>query len=152
MGANGSYNKELGGVPVYARTHIDTEMRVDGHKVLLQRANQEQMKVPMNSSSENPIYLCASIDRETRIIRIRTMGIYEKHKLVESIDLEFDNNGNFIPYKKGEKSSHLHKWNISNPEEIGRKSHDKSNVFPIPDQYTSMVEAIEKFNKQKRTW
>ena len=95
MGGNGAYIASEGGVPMRNRTHNDTEYRIDGHKVLVQAGNPKQKKTPMNSNSENPIYLCGKTDKEGKVT-ITTIGIYEKHKLVMTIDIEYDKNGNVI--------------------------------------------------------
>ena len=59
MGGNNTYNKALWGVPEVDRTHNDVGQRIDGHKILVQKVSPQQVKVPMNSNSESPIYLCA---------------------------------------------------------------------------------------------
>lgn len=57
MGGNGSYSKEFGGVPEASRTHIETEYRIDGHKVLLFGENVEHDKIILNANSDSPTYL-----------------------------------------------------------------------------------------------
>ena len=69
MGGNGAYIASEGGVPMRNRTHNDTEYRIDGHKVLVQAGNPKQKKTPMNSNSENPIYLF--VERLIRRLRQR---------------------------------------------------------------------------------
>lgn len=61
MGGNGSYSKAYRGVPDAKRTHIDTHMRIDGHKVLLQKGDAEQSKNVMNANSANPVYIIARV-------------------------------------------------------------------------------------------
>lgn len=39
MGANGSYDKRLGGVPKGKRTHLETGYSILGYKVLIQKGN-----------------------------------------------------------------------------------------------------------------
>ena len=53
MGANGSYDKTLGGVPLGKRTHIETGHTILGHKVLLQDGTYDQTKNILNSNSES---------------------------------------------------------------------------------------------------
>ena len=64
-------------------------------------------EVKMNLNSENPIYLIASISKNTDRLVISGIGIYEKHKLTKSIDLKFDSDGNLIPFDSSEKGSHM---------------------------------------------
>ena len=90
MGGNGSYSKLLGAVPIAKRTHTDTNHRVDGHKVLLQPSNKLQLKTPMNSNSESPIYLIGSKNKHTGDIQISTIAIYKNHRISKTIDLIFD--------------------------------------------------------------
>ena len=57
MGGNYSYNKILGWVRGFKRTHHEYHDRIDGHKILLLNKNPKQVKVPVNSNSESPLYL-----------------------------------------------------------------------------------------------
>lgn len=149
MGANGSYNKEYGGVPLYARTHTDTGYRVDGHKVLLQKGKEKQSKMPLNSNSEHPIYLVAKL--KDGKVKIQGIGVYENHKLVATIDLKFDADGNLIPF--GTKDgSHLHKWEEGKDGDMGRDSHNPNNIYPIPSEYMELIKQIVKFNQSNKTW
>ena len=70
MGGNGSYSKEFGGVPEASRTHIETEYRIDGHKVLLFGENVEHDKIIMNANSDSPTYLFASVDKKTGKMKV----------------------------------------------------------------------------------
>lgn len=152
MGGNGSYSKEFGGVPEADRTHIETEYRVDGHKVLLFGDNVEHDKIILNANSDSPTYLFGSVDKKTGIVTISGIGIYQKEKLTQSVDLKFDSKGSFIPYSKSEKGSHSHLWEEISPGIIGRKSHDKSNYFPIDSKLDSLIAKIVDFNKKGKIW
>ncbi len=72
MGGNGAYIASEGGVPAYKRTHTDTDYRVDGHKVLVQSKNPLQKKCPVNSNSENPIYLCGTTD----VVDVNSLSVF----------------------------------------------------------------------------
>ena len=152
MGGNGSYSKQLGGVPQKSRTHTDTEFRIDGHKVIVLTGNPSHDKIIMNSNSESPIYLFASVDKNTHRLTISGIGIYDKHILSKSIDLKFDSEGNIKPYSESENGSHAHLWYEKSPGVYGRKSHDKSNYFPIGREYRSLINKIEEFNKKGKIW
>lgn len=151
MGGNGSYSKALGGVPEMSRTHTDTNYRIDGHKVLLQTKNPLQNKLPMNSNSESPMYLCGNVDRYTGIIKVNQICIYKNHKMTAVIDLKFDKNGNFIAYSSNGKTSHMHLWKETKGD-IGRKSHDRENIHHIPNTYRPLIEKIVEFNKSNKRW
>lgn len=151
MGGNGSYNKEFGGVLEIDRTHIDTNFKVDGHKVLLQQKNTKQIQMPMNSNSESPIYLIASVDKSGNLV-ISGFGVYKKHVIAKSVDLVFDKDGDLIPYSESEKSSHAHQWQEVSPGIYGRKPHDKKNHQPIDSLFNALINKIVKFNKSKKKW
>lgn len=152
MGGNGSYSKQLGGVPRASRTHIDTEFRIDGHKVVVLGKNPTHNKFIMNSNSESPIYLFASVDETTHKVTVSGIGIYDKHILTKSIDLKFDNKGHVLPYSDSEKGSHSHLWYEKSPGVFGRKSHDKSNYYPVDKQYHSLIQKVEEFNNKGKIW
>ena len=152
MGGNGSYSKEFGGVKPQDRTHYETDYKIDGHKVLVLQDNPGHDKIILNSNSRNPIYLFASVDKATGKLTISCIGIYKNNKLVESIDLKFDSNGNVLPFTKTEGSSHAHNWHEVSPGIIGRKSHDKNNCLPIKKKYQKLIDKIVDFNKKGKIW
>ena len=152
MGGNGSYDKNTGGVPTADRTHEALPNRIDGHKILVQKGKaRKQVKLPMNSNSEKPIYLCASVNKTTNEVTIRRIGIYKNHKIVAELDLEFDNKGNIVPYSKG-KGSHLHRYTEDGKGNRGRKTHDRKNTFPIPRKYRKLLKQIENYNKERHKY
>lgn len=151
MGGNGSYTKESGGVPVANRTHDELPNRIDGHKILLQHDNIHQIKLPMNSNSEKPMYLCASVDRKTDVVTIRQIGIYRNHKIVAEIDLEYDKKGKTIPFSKT-KGSHLHLFKENQDGGKGRKKHDKKNRYPVPRKYRKLIKKIVQYSKERHTY
>lgn len=152
MGGNGAYLRSEGGVPAYNRTHTDTNYRVDGHKVLLYSQNAGHNNTPMNSNSENPIYLCGKTEKQSKEITIATIAIYENHRIAESIDLKFDKAGDLIPFKEGGGGSHMHKWFEDKKGDMGRKSHDGSNDYSIPSKYADLINEVIIFNKAKKKW
>lgn len=151
MGANGSYSKEFNAVPEVRRTHVSLDTKIEGHKILVQKSNPYQKKIPMNSNSENPWYLVAKVDKETEDVKISSIAIYDKHAIVKVIDLEFDSSGNVIPYSSDVKSSHSHNWVEDIGGNFGRKSHDTSNRLPV-DVDNSLIQKIVEFNKKKEKW
>ena len=85
MGANGSYDKTLGGVPLGKRTHIETGHTILGHKVLLQDGTYDQTKNILNSNSESPIYLIAK-QYEDGSLAVLNINQNKDHK----IDIEIN--------------------------------------------------------------
>lgn len=150
MGGNNTYNKALGGVPEVDRTHNDVGQRIEGHKILVQKVSPQQVKVPMNSNSESPIYLCArEIKGKDGKYEIASIGIYEKHKIVGQIDLVMDKKGNVIPYSK-DGGTHYHIFGEGSNGNMGRKSGDKKNHHEIPQKYQSLLNKVIEYNKKQR--
>ena len=151
MGGNGSYSSTLKGVPDASRTHNEATSRIDGHKILVQKQTETQIKIPVNSNSEKPTYLCAKVTKDGSV-QITSIAVYENHKATRVIDLEFDKNRDYIPYSSSSKSSHSHNWKESDNGNIGRKSHDENNRHPIPSEYKPLIDIIVKYNKEKHKW
>lgn len=154
MGGNGSYSAVLKQVPQADRTHYEASARIDGHKILVQKRSIHQKNTPLNSNSENPIYLCGRVDKKSGNLQITTIAEYRNHRLVSTVDLEFDTNGNYIGYSRlDKKSSHSHLWEDDKVKnEIGRKSHQESNILPVPQRYMPIIRKIEKYNKEHHKW
>ena len=152
MGGNGSYSKSYRGVPDASRTHVDTHMRIDGHKILLQSGNVGQSKNIMNSNSESPIYIIAYAKKNGEI-KIHSINVFEDYGISLEINLKYDDRGEIIPYSaNSEKGSHSHRWFVNEEGEFARKQHDDSNAFDIPPAYNDLIKHIVEFNKQKRRW
>ena len=151
MGANGSYDPKLNGVPENKRTHIDTGFRILGHKVLLQEGVTDQSKNIMNSNSEDPIYLMAK-QNEDGSLTILNINNFSKHKIGYELNLKFDINGNLKPYDGKEQSSHSHKWYEGDDGLMHRKPVSGNSHLPIPEEYNELITEIEKFNKQKKVY
>lgn len=82
---------------------------------------------------------------------IVSIGLYQNHLCYGQIDLEFDENMDYIPYFQGSHSSHFHRFNYDKyANEVNRPSHDKDNVFPIGEEYTELIQRIVEFNKAKK--
>ena len=92
-------------------------------------------------------------DKEGKVT-ITTIGIYEKHKLVMTIDIEYDKNGNVIPYfSGGKKTTHAHKWPTDNSSgKVGRKPHNPKNVFSYGHKYDELLKKIVEFSKKGKVW
>lgn len=152
MGGNGAYIPSEGGVPINRRTHSDTAYRIDGHKVLVQSRHPMQNNTPVNSNSENPIYLCGKTDKDG-IVTINTVAIYRKHRLVMTIDIKFDADGDIIPFANGGKrTTHAHLWPSVGGGEVGRRPHNPKNSLPYGYEYESLLRKIVEFNKERKIW
>lgn len=153
MGGNGSYNKKLGRVPKKNRTHLETKYTVMGHKVLLQKGIEDQTKNILNANSPDSTYLIAKLN-EDKTLTIFNINANKDHKIGTEINLKFDSLGNLIPYNGKGSASHSHKW-IERPDgNMGRKpvSKGENPHQPIPDEFTTLVNAIVKFNKKKNKY
>lgn len=152
MGGNGSYSKAYRGVPTASRTHIDTHMRIDGHKVLLQKKNIGQSKNIMNSNSACPIYIIARVRTDGTIIA-HSINVFKDHEMCSEINLIYDKSMNIVPYKdNSDKGSHAHHWFVNEKGEFARKRHDGKNALDIQSKYNDLIKHIVEFNKQKREW
>ena len=150
MGANGSYDKNLGGVPKDKRTHTETGYTIDGHKVLVQTGNEDQTKNIMNSNSKDSIYLMAKLN-EDGTLSILNVNANKGHKIGTEINLVFDSHGNIVPYNGKKSGSHSHQWEEKSDGNMGRKpvSNGENSHLPIPDEFKPLVDKIVQFNKQK---
>lgn len=149
MGANGSYDKNLGCVPEDKRTHTETGYKIDGHNVLVQTGTEDQTKNILNSNSENSVYLIAKMN-EDDTLTILHVNINKGHKIKMDINLKFDSHGNLIPFNGEESGTHSHNW-IERPDgKMGRKpaSNGENLHLPIPDEFKPLVKKIVQFNKQ----
>ncbi len=148
MGANGSFDKKKGGVPMSKRSHVETGYTVMGHKVLLQSARIDQTKNIMNSNSANPTYLMAKQNKDGTLT-ILNINCFSEHQITFEINLKFDNFGNVLPYNGKESNSHAHEWCIGDDGGMARKDINGNSHLPIPGDYDSLVNAIKSFNNQK---
>ena len=150
MGANGSYDKNLGGVPEDKRTHTDTGYRVLGHKVLLQTGTEVQTSNILNSNSPDVTYLMAKLN-EDGTLTILNVDINKGHKIKKDINLKFDSNGNIIPFNGKESGSHSHEWiELPNGNMARKPSKNGENThLPISVEFKPLLDAIAQFNKEK---
>lgn len=148
MGANGSYDRNKGGVPDESRTHIETGYTILGHKVLLQEDNPTQTKNIMNSNSKNPIYLMAkkNLDGSLQILNIND---FSNNRIAYEVNLKYDSGGKIKPYNGKESNSHSHIWFQSFDGNMHRKDVEGNGHLSIPSKYTALIMSIEKFNKAK---
>lgn len=149
MGANGSYDKKMGGVPKDKRTHTETEYTVLGHKVLLQTGTEDQTSNILNSNSPDVTYLMAKLN-EDGTLTIHNIDINKSHKIKSDINLKFDSHGNIIPYNGKESASHSHEWiELPNGNMTRKPSKNGENMhLPISEEFKPLIDAIVEFNKK----
>ena len=148
MGANGSYDKSIDGVPESMRTHIETGHEIFGHKVLLQDGTEDQTANILNSNSKEPIYLIAKKNQDGSLT-ILNINDCSNHKIGFEVNLKFDKNGNVLSYNGKENHSHGHEWIQVENGDMHRKPTAGNSHLPIPSRYSALIKAIEKFNKEK---
>lgn len=152
MGGNNSYSEGWGGVPEASRAHTYSGHKVGGYKVVFANGNAEQRKNILNSNSANAVYLISTKEKDGTL-KIHSVNVFDGHNLAYEINLEFDKQGNLIPFDGKSKGSHAHYWQ-KNPEtgKLGRKSHDKKNTFAISGKYSELIEKIVEFNKKNKKY
>lgn len=147
MGANGSYSKLIGGVPENNRTHIDTKLRVQGHKVLLQKQNIKQSKNVMYSNSDSPIYLIAKRNADGTLT-ILSVNVFDGHRLSKEIDIKMDSNGHLIPYNGRENGTHCHSWVENKEGEMSRQTTNGNPHKKVQPEFNKLLDDIVKFNNK----
>jgi WD40 repeat protein len=149
MGGNSSYSKEMGIVPIWERTHTETGYKIDGHKVLVLSSDVQHVKNILNSNSSDATYLIATRNGQGEL-QVKTIDVFRGHSLYCEINIVVDKNGDMIP--SGTKNgTHCHYWNVNADDGIlKRKAHDKRNTFPVTEEYSTLLEHINNFNKQKK--
>jgi len=149
MGGNGSYSDDWGGVPEAKRTHDETGYRIENHKVVVFKEDDERKKNILNSNSANTTYLIAR-KLSDGTLEVHSINIFKGHDLSYEINLVFDNKGDLVSFNNG-KGSHAHIWKKDSSDgKLKRKSHDKKNSFPIDTKYNSLINKIVEFNKKKK--
>ena len=121
-----------------------------GHKVLLQKGKEKQTSNILNANSPDSIYLIAKLNDDSTLT-ILDININQGNKIKMDINLKFDSHGNLIPYNGKESASHSHQW-IERPDgKMARKPavNYENTHLPIPSDLSSLLSAIETFNRQK---
>lgn len=149
MGGNGSYSKEMRRIPTEKQTHFSLEdFTIGGHKILVDIMTPTRANIPMNCNTSDRIYIIAAVEKKTNEVKISSIAMYKGHHISQTIDFEYDTDGNIIPYAdSGGKSSHLHQWFELRPGIWGRNAHDKTNRFPY-ELDERMARQIVAFNNK----
>ena len=118
MGDRGSYSSDYGksgGIPPENRQYSEVG-RIGNIKVIQSDATTNN-RTPTYSNTSNTTYFSYSKERD----RIEGIYYYRNHRLVKSVD-----------FGKNSEHPHVHYWNSSGL--VGRKRHDKRNIFALSDR------------------
>ena len=133
MGDRGSYSSDYGksdGIPPENRQYSEVG-RIGNIKVIHSDATTNN-RTPTYSNTSNTTYFSYSKERD----RIESIYYYRNHRLVKSVD--FGKNG---------EHPHVHYWNSSGL--VGRKRHDKRNIFALSDRDKRLMNLAKNFHLKK---
>lgn len=132
MGDRGSYSSsygKTGGIPLDNRNYSEVG-KMGGIKVI-QSDLTSNNHTPTYSNTMNTTYFAFSKERD----RIEGIYYYRNHRLIKSVD-----------FKDGE-TPHAHYWSPSGI--VGRKRHDKRNVFELNDRDKRLMKISKGFHLKK---
>lgn len=133
MGDRGSYSPDYGktgGIPPENRKYSDVGS-INNIKVI-QSDETSNNRTPTYSNTSNTTYFSYSKERD----RIENIYYYRNHRLIKSVD--FGKNG---------EEPHVHYWNTSGM--VGRKRHDKRNIFELSDRDKWLMNLAISFHLRK---
>ena len=156
MGGNGAsdyYRKYT--LDIYDGERFKQVGMIGNNKVVTTNV-KKNTSIPMNSF-ESKMYYITSPNNPNQIVAIAFYS-GRTHKIVKSIDLEYDKSGNLIPYKvvkhKGKNKAigtHVHKWPGNKEKgDVGRKSHDKNNSFEPTKSDMKFIKKALKYNQEQQ--
>ena len=131
MGGRGAYSPsygKTGGIPLENRNYSTIGML--GRIKIIQCNIAKNNPTTTYSNTRNTTYYSYSKEHN----QIEHIYYFRNHKLVKSIDL---NHG----------EPHAHFWN---GKVVGRKKHDKRNIFELTKRDKRLVEQAFEYNKNKR--
>ncbi len=133
MGGRGAFdpNKgKTGGVPLEKRGFSEVD-RIGNIKVI-QCDVEKNNPTTTFSNTRNTTYFAYSKERK----EIEHVYYFRNHRLVKSMD-----------FGKGEKP-HTHYWGLNGM--VGRKRHDKKNIFSLSDRDTRLMKKAQEYNTKKK--
>ena len=134
MGGRGAYSADYGnsgGIPIEKREY--SEVGKIGNIKVIQSDETSNNRTPTYSNSKNTTYFAYSKERD----RIEAIYYYRNHRLVRSVD--FGKNMGETP--------HVHYWSPSGM--VGRKRHDKRNVFELTKRDKRLMILAKSFHLKK---
>lgn len=130
MGDRGAYSSDYGktgGIPLESRNY--SEVGKIGKIKIIQSDKTSNNHTPTYSNTMNTTYFAYSKERD----RIESIYYYRNHRLIKSVDFG----------KEGE-IPHVHYWSPSGM--VGRKRHDKRNIFELKDRDKRLVKLAKTFH------
>lgn len=132
MGSRGAFVStygRTGGIPPENRIYSEID-RVGRIKVI-QCDSYSNNPTTTYSNTCNTTYYAYSKEHG----RIEHIYYFRNHRLIKSVD-----------FKEGEKP-HAHFWHT---KQVGRKSHDKSNIHPLNDRDKRLMNKALEYNNKKK--
>lgn len=133
MGDRGSYSSsygKTGGISLGNRYYSEVG-KIGGIKVI-QSDKTSNNHTPTYSNTMNTTYYAFSKERD----RIEGIYYYRNHRLIKSVD-----------FGKDGEAPHAHYWSRSGM--VGRKRHDKRNIFELNDRDKRLMKIAKGFHLKK---
>ncbi len=162
MGANGQLGKRSWN-PMPSPYHVgdkfnDVQAPQKIYEVVAKLEGMDIVKIISQNRTSTPTSFdgVIALIQNTGNNKITTIAFYDKvsHRIYRSVDLEFDDTGNIIPYSsvihKGKLrvyGSHTHTWYTDENGKFGRKTHDEHNTGELNAHDLRLARIIKKFNK-----
>jgi len=131
MGSRGAFDEDYGkngGIPEDRREY--SCIGILGHIKVIQCDTKSNNSTMTYSNTKNTTYFSYSKEHH----RIEKIYYYRNHKLIKSVDIY------------GKKGPHAHYWHS---QDVGRKKHDKKNIYPLSLRDKRLVDLAIKYNQGK---
>lgn len=132
MGGRGAFNKNYGntgGISMDKREYSCIGML--GRIKIIQCNTKRNNPTTTYSNTANTTYF--SYSKENK--RIDRIYYFRNHKLYKSVDF------------KPNETPHVHYWHNG---QVGRKSHDKSNIHPLSERDNRLMKEALEFNQKHK--
>lgn len=132
MGGRGAFNQNFGrtgGIPIDKREY--SCIGTLGHIKIIQCDTKRNNPTTTYSNTANTTYY--SYSKEYK--RIDHIYYFRNHKLYKSVDF------------KPNENPHVHYWHNG---QVGRKSHDKSNIHPLTERDNRLMKQALEYNNKHR--
>ena len=156
MGGNGASDHYRNySLDIYSGDRFITAGMIGNNKVISSSVNSNT-SIPMNAFNSK-MYFVTSPQDHTKIVAIAFYSSKTK-KITKSIDLVFDKSGNLVSFNQVNRKgkihtfgTHTHKWPGHNQKgKVGRKPHDKHNIFKPSKSDMVFINKALKYNKQNQ--
>lgn len=153
MGGNGARSAFLADtLDEYQGVRFKQVGCVDNVKVIMV-STQTNTAVPMESFTSSMYY----VENPKIPGRISHITFYDKKGGIKvAIDMVYDKQGKYVPYQTYQKNgraksrgSHMHRFNIDDNGDYGRKSHDQKNCLPFNAYYMRFVNKALIYNSKQ---